>query len=63
MGTESTDKTMIGKIIKRGNFSLWIFGQITALSVGAAVSILHDWSLGCAAGFAIMVLVDIRGHL
>lgn len=54
---------MAGKIINRGNFSLWIFGQIVALSIGASVSIQHDWTLGCAAGFIVMVLVDIRGQL
>lgn len=60
MGTEHTDRTMLGKTIKRGNFSLWMSGQITALFIGVAVSTQHDFSIGCAVGFAIMVLVDIR---
>ena len=63
MSTKHTDNTMIGRAIKRGNFSLWMSGQIAALFIGAAISIQHGWSIGCAAGFAIMVLVDIRGQL
>ena len=61
--TLHADKTLIGIILKKNNMGLWLLGQATALCIGAAVSIVHDWSLGCAAGFAIMVLVDIRGQI
>jgi len=45
------------------NFDLWLIGQIAATAIGFGVGIKHDWSLGCAVGFAIAVLVDIRGQL
>ncbi|WP_333858364.1 hypothetical protein [Denitromonas sp.] len=63
MSTRHVDSTMIGRTIKCGNFALWFTGQITALFIGAGVAIQHDWSIGCAVGFSIMVLVDIRGQI
>lgn len=63
MSTEHIDNTMVGRMIKRGNFTLWFTGQLSAMFIGAGVAIQHDWSIGCAVGFAIMVLVDIRGQI
>lgn len=63
MSTEHVDNTMLGRILKKGNFGLWLTGQMAALLIGIGLSIQHDWTLGLAAGFAIMVLVDIRGQL
>lgn len=54
---------MTDRTIKHGNFTHWFAGQLTALFIGSGIAIQHDWSIGFAVGFAIMVLVDIRGQL
>lgn len=40
--------------------SYWVTGQTASLIIALAVSLKHDWTIGCAIGFIIAVLVDIR---
>lgn len=61
--TKYTDRTMIGRILTRGNFLVWFTGQLIAFGVGTSLAIQHDWSVGLAVCFALIVLVDIRGQL
>ena len=58
MSTDAGNNTMINDDQAR-QFRSGSQGQITALFIGAGVAIQHDWSIGCAVGFSIMVLVDI----
>ena len=61
--TQHTDKTMIGRILKKNNIGLWLIGQVASLFVGLAVGIDYGVSLGFVACFHISILVDIRANL
>jgi len=54
---------MIGANVKKGNFGLWIVGQIAALFIGFGVGFGYGFSIGAAVFFGLCVLVDIRGQI
>ena len=57
------DGKMIGRNIKKANFSLWLIGQVVSAFAGLLIGIEHGYSVGFAIFFALCILVDIRGQI
>ena len=53
---------MINGYVK-DNCLLWLLGQIAATGIGVLVWHDYGFAVGIAVGFALCVLVDIRGQL